>query len=512
MSKISISDIERIIPYLTLEERNELQQLMLSENSVWSPLPGPQTEAYNSEADVLGYGGAAGGGKTDLAVGLALTRHTRTAIFRREGPELTSIVDRIRELIGSSEGYNGSQKIWREPVPGVQIDFGSCPNLGDERKHQGRAKDLLVCDEATHFIEAQIRYLMGWVRTVLKDQHCQTLLTFNPPENMDAMWVERFFAPWLGDKYANPAPFGSMRYFATFKGKDFEVDSLEPFKHKGELLVPQSRTFIFSRVTDNPYLARSGYIAQLQAMPEPHRSRLLYGDFKAMRGENPLQVIPTQWVDQAMARWKPMSIRRPMTSMGVDVARGGKDSTAIARRHDNWFDEPLKYPGTETPDGPKVAGLVLQAWRDNCSIHIDSIGIGASPFDFLKEADLPVVGVVANASPKGTDKSGLMLFGNYRAELWWKMREALDPANGRLLALPESDDLRQDLCTPTWGLRGKTVYVESREDIIKRLGRSPDLGTAYIQALIDTPTLKSLGLSDGEDNGQGHDPFAILYN
>lgn len=513
MSRISISDIEGIIPYLTLEERNELQQLMLSDNEIWTPLPGPQTEAYHSGADVLGYGGAAGGGKTDLAVGLALTRHTKTAIFRREGTELTAIVDRIRELIGSSLGYNGQQKIWREPLPGIQIEFGSCPNLGDERKYQGRAKDLLVCDEATHFIYTQVQYLMGWVRTVLAEQHCQTLLTFNPPENLDAMWVEELFAPWLGDKYPNPAPFGALRYFATYKGKDFEVESLEPFRHgkKNELLIPQSRTFIFSRVTDNPHLARSGYIAQLQAMPEPHRSRLLYGDFKAMRGENPLQVIPTRWVEEAMARWSLPTVRVPMSSMGVDVARGGKDATAIARRHDNWFDEPLKYPGTETPDGPKVAGLVMSAWRDNCHIHLDSIGIGASPYDFLKQANLPVIGVVANESPTRTDKSGMMKFANYRTQMWWLMREDLDPANGKLLALPDNDELKQDLCTPTWGMRGKTIFVEGREDIIKRLGRSPDLGTAYIQANIDTPTLQSLNLgSKNKNSSRGHDPYAVL--
>ena len=37
----------------------------------WVPNPGPQTEAYNSEADVLLYGGEPGGGKTQLLLGLA---------------------------------------------------------------------------------------------------------------------------------------------------------------------------------------------------------------------------------------------------------------------------------------------------------------------------------------------------------------------------------------------------------------------------------------------------------
>jgi hypothetical protein len=36
--------------------------------------PGPQTMAYESKADIVGYGGAAGGGKTDLACGSIITR------------------------------------------------------------------------------------------------------------------------------------------------------------------------------------------------------------------------------------------------------------------------------------------------------------------------------------------------------------------------------------------------------------------------------------------------------
>ncbi len=37
----------------------------------WLPLPGPQTTAYFSPADILLYGGEAGGSKTDSGLGLA---------------------------------------------------------------------------------------------------------------------------------------------------------------------------------------------------------------------------------------------------------------------------------------------------------------------------------------------------------------------------------------------------------------------------------------------------------
>jgi hypothetical protein len=65
-----------------------------------------------------------------------------------------------------------------------------------------------------------------------------------------------------------------------------------------------SRTFIPSRVSDNPYLMGTGYMTQLQSLPEPLRSQMLYGDFHAGVQDDPWQVIPTAWVEAAMARWK----------------------------------------------------------------------------------------------------------------------------------------------------------------------------------------------------------------
>ena len=48
-----------------------------------------------------------------------------------------------------------------------------------------------------------------------------------------------------------------------------------------------SRTYIPAALTDNPYLARTNYKAQVDALPEPLRSAIRDGDFKAGRIDNP---------------------------------------------------------------------------------------------------------------------------------------------------------------------------------------------------------------------------------
>ena len=293
-------------------------------------------------------------------------------------------------------------------------------------------------------------------------------------------------------------------------GKDKEVESGDVFEHNGEQIKPLSRTFIPSRISDNPYLMGTGYMATLQSLPEPLRSQMLNGDFQAGMEDDPWQVIPTAWVDAAMARWKRPDKLKPMDSLGVDVARAGKDSTILARRHDMWFDEPLAYPGSATPDGPTVAGLAIAALRDRAVIHIDVIGVGSSPYDFLNEARQQVIGVNVAESATGVDKSGRLRFKNLRSQLYWRMREALDPANNTGICLPPDKRLLADLCAPTWKLVGQTIQVASREEIIDRIGRSPDYASAYVLALMDTPKrsiLDDMGISKQRKD---YDPYSQM--
>ena len=526
------AEINTLLPYLTEAEREELDRLIAQDlaSVAWRPLPGPQSIAYESMADVIGFGGAAGGGKTDLACGKALTQHERIAIFRREGTELTAIVDRLTELLGGRDGYNGQDRIWR--LPKQQIELCSVPNAGDERKYQGRPKDLLVLDEAANFLESQVRFLMGWVRSTTPGQRTQTLMTFNPPTNAEGRWIVQFFAPWIDRKYPGKrAKPGEIRYVGVVPGangvsRDIWVDGPEPFVivdgepcydfnpeaySAQDIVTPQSRTFIPSRITDNPFLTGTGYMTVLQALPEPLRSQMLYGDFEAGLEDDPWAVFPTAWIEAAQKRWAPKSPRGEMMSMGVDVARGGKDSTVIALRHaDWWFDNLVKLPGSQTPDGETVAGQVIARRRDSAPIHLDVIGVGSSPYDILRTAKQQVIGVNVAEKATGTDKSGRLRFSNLRSQLYWQLREALDPANDTGIALPPDPQLLADMAAVNWRMQGVTIYVDSREDIYKRIGRSPDTVSAVILACMETPKLDLIKKAQRADNTAvtEYDPLA----
>lgn len=500
---------------------------------IWMPLPGPQTMAYKSQADVVGYGGSAGGGKSDLAIGKALMRHHEVLIMRREATQLKGILRRMEQLLGSRDGYNGQDRRWSKAGPReVDIEFGSCPNLGDETKHQGNPHDLLVLDEATNFLESQVNFLLGWNRTVREGVHCQALMAFNPPTSIEGRWVVAFFAPWLDVRHdLYPTAPGVLRYCVTVPGDnesyhyvwvedarpcvliDGEIEyDFDPAEYRPEdIVVPQSRTFIPSRISDNPHLAKSGYMRVLQAMPEPLRSQLLYGDFQAGMTDDPWQVVPTAWVEAAMARWTPRSPRGEMLSMGCDVARGGKDNTIIATRHKAgesalWFDKLKVYPGKETPSGDEVAGLVVGARRDQAPVHIDVIGVGSSPYDTLARNGVDVYAVNVAIPSLETDKAGVLTFFNLRSQLWWQLREALDPENDTGICLPPDPELLKEACSATWKPSGRTVRVASRDEIIDAIGRSPDRATAVILALIDSPKRRKI-----EALGESQSP-ALEYN
>lgn len=508
-------------------DRDALVQeaLAATKGMKWIPTPGPQMDAYNSEADVLLYGGAPGAGKSALALGLAFNKHKRSLIMRRQYTDLGALIDEAIKINGSKEGFNGS------PPPSlkngtVSIEFGACAKVGDEESWQGRARDLLVLDEATQFAEQQVRFLMGWVRSTDAGQRCRTVLATNPPLRAEGQWVVDMFAPWLDDRYPRPAQPGELRWVVTDEnGEDRWVEGPGEvqinFPAGARMVRPTSRTFIPGSLKDNPFLCGDGkYQSQLDAMSEPYRS-LLLGGFKTLFKDATYQAIPTAWIRAAQDRWKaqPKPIEGiPMCAMGVDCSGGGTDPLVIAPRYDGWFAPMISVPGREVPKlaaGSFIAGQVMKHRRDRALVVLDmGGGFGGGAYEYLKANDFDLRAYKGNEKSTRRTADRQRGFFNVRSEAIWRFREALDPdqPGGSMIMLPDDPEMVADLTAPTFEPDMKLVKIETKEDVRKRLGRSTNKGDAVIMAWWDGPKAVA-NLDDWERNGLGkrqHAPQVVM--
>lgn len=449
------------------------------------PQSKPQWLALLTRADELFYGGAAGGGKSDLVIGLAIESHIHSAIFRRVYPNLKEIIRRTREVIGNRANENKADRIWTFS-DGRTIEFGAVQREEDKTNWQGRPHDLKAFDELPEFTESQYVFISGWNRTTNTGQRVRVVATGNPPTGGAGSWVIRRWAAWLDDKHPHPAQPGELRWYATVEGEEREFTTGAPIIVNGEMVYPRSRTFIPARLADNPFYSQDNrYRSVLQALPEPLRSQMLNGDFGAAAEVDPWQVIPTEWVRLAQQRWlereKP---KVPLTAVGVDPARGGRDNCSMAKRYDNWFDQIAAWPGAVVKDGPTGAALVSSALGSERPgyVNVDVLGVGSSLYDSLKPMFENVHPVNVAESSDYRDRSSRLKMRNKRAEYYWRMRDALDPVNGDDLALPPGNDIVADLCSARYSVSAAGVLIEDKEQIKARLGRSPDKGESLLLA------------------------------
>ncbi len=411
--------------------------------------------------------------------------------MRRQYTDLSALIDRSLEIYGSRKGFNGAPPPRLVTEDARVIDFGACARPGDEQSWQGRPHDFLGIDEACQLQESQVRYLLGWVRTTIRGQSTRIVFASNPPLTAEGEWLTRMFAPWLDKQHPCPADPGELRWFVTDEnGKDLEVDGPEPVEVDGKMVEPTSRTFIPAALEDNPYLANAGYGRTLDALPEPLRSAIRDGSFDTAIEDSEFQIIPTSWVKAAQERWTAYPpAGQCMSSMGVDPAGGGRDETVVACRYGGWYDKLIAVPGRETPLGSDVAGLVIAKRRHNCPVVVDmGGGYGSGVFEHLQSNGVLVHPHKGAERSTARAKDRKLGFTNKRSEAWWLFREALDPdqPGGSYMALLPDSTLLADLASTkftTTTMTGRLVIAaERKEDVVSRLGRSPDRGDAVVMA------------------------------
>jgi hypothetical protein len=151
----SHDEITESLRRLTPQAQDKAAGILIPATSafLWTPNNGPQAAAYQCDADELFYGGQAGGGKTELGLGLALTRHRRSLILRRINKDALKLVERVAEILRSRDGYNGQLQRWRLPLPdggGERlIQFAGCEHEDDRQRFKGDPYDLICVGYGT---------------------------------------------------------------------------------------------------------------------------------------------------------------------------------------------------------------------------------------------------------------------------------------------------------------------------------------------------------------------------
>lgn len=205
-----------------------------------------------------------------------------------------------------------------------------------------------------------------------------------------------------------------------------------------------------------------------------------------VRGNFPAQasnaVIGLGLVLDAVRRWKDAR-RDPEPAdrleLGVDVARTGDDESVVYPRRGARAYPPRAFRGL---DGPDLAGQVLLVAAELARpgevplVKIDANGVGASPYDALaRSAAVETVAVVASEASALPDE-----YVNLRAELAFGLRGWLQGGG----QLPDHGKTQADLVTVHFAFDGKNrLKVESKDEIKKRLKRSPDYGDALALAV-----------------------------
>jgi hypothetical protein len=165
-------------------------------------------------------------------------------------------------------------------------------------------------------------------------------------------------------------------------------------------------------------------------------------------------------------------------AMGVDAANseyGDKAAIALGRGEYLVSVSDFQCPDSNQLGKIEVYNLMEEKGITPEYVGIDGVGIGAGTVNALKELGLQIVNIKGSESP--VQFGSAEEFNNLRSQMWWQMREDLRLGQ---IGIVNDSALIADLIAPKWFVRNGNIIVESKEEIKKRLGRSPNKGDAAV--------------------------------
>ena len=198
--------------------------------------------------------------------------------------------------------------------------------------------------------------------------------------------------------------------------------------------------------------------------------------------DNPESLISFDSVVKAESKWEEnKGMPRPeRAKIGVDVAWEGGDESVVCVRKGQRVEEMRAMFGY---DSVEIAEAVVECVKSlngiYDSVYVDSIGYGAGVIASLKRMSIdgkPIRCVPVNVARRAQQPDE---FFNLRAELYFRLRDFIK--HGEIPpATPTDDKLRQDLLDIRVNFGTGRALIEPKEQIRKRLKRSPDRSDALM--------------------------------
>lgn len=395
------------------------------------------------------YGGAVGGGKSILQIGIldqmcidypgircGIIRKNLTTLKRTSIPSYEKILEMngtSNEVVINRSDYiakykNGSEILF------VDADITKDPRL---LKLSGTEFTILLLEECNELHEQAYHVSTTRVgRWKNSDYNIPPIIMLNC--NPDKNWVKRiFYDPWA-------------------------LGNLKPPYY-----------YLPALPKDNPYNTQE-YLDALDRLPDSERQRLALGNWEYSENFNSL--IHYEWIkDNFIELNFNETIKQKKFNndiiLGVDPARYGDDRSVLCFMFKNKI---IKFESYKKVDTSELANIIIERINEykiahNC-VAVDSIGLGGGVIDSLKEKKYNCIPYSSAESPDGK-MSIYHKFKNRRAEAHWMLREDFRSCNihtlNDIIFVEEATNI-------SYEIKDGYIQIESKEAMKSRLGYSPD--------------------------------------
>lgn len=253
--------------------------------------------------------------------------------------------------------------------------------------------------------------------------------------------------------------------------------------------------FIPALPSDNPFLPPS-YVNNLREA-FMHRPALLAayldGNWDDLSGHD--ICIQSAWIEKARSvSPKDGVLKRIIVN---DPARYGDDENVIYVMEEtpncSYIVDTLILEHKSLMDTAGRLSALRKKWNANM-IAVDSIGIGSGVVDALNDLEENVLSI--NSASKPTNESKLEQYFNLRSQMWMEAGQRF--ADGKI-SLNNDSTLHGQLNCVKFKFNNGKVQCESKDDIKKRLHRSPDRADAFVMGLYALSKANRLDEKEYED-------------